>query len=358
MKKALCIVLSISLLFLTGCGGIYDNCLDTEQLLVTETLGLDYIPGGVRVSCASPMGSEKPLSLCGVGETIDAAIENIQKRHMEHRIFVRHTQHIIVGEEAARRGMEDILEYICRSPDMRINTPLYILRGGNASALLADAESISRIMTGITDYSDGALSFTASDILSDMLRRSGALVGTLEVSRSSENADAATALLSGCAFIRDYRLCAFLDPGETLGAAFLEDKVSGGTLTVSDSRTGKVTLSVTGGGSDIVPVLNDAGELTGISVNVHLTGTVSEIDGGVAAGSAVYMRRLTELTEELISEKINSVLRLTSSLGTDFLGLGDRIGHESNLIELLPTLETQLTVNATLSHMNDIRGSI
>ncbi|MDO4983938.1 MAG: Ger(x)C family spore germination C-terminal domain-containing protein [Eubacteriales bacterium] len=358
MKKMICILMCIALLLLSGCGGIYDNCRDVEQLLVAETLGLDYIPGGVRVSCASSMGSREPVQLSGVGTTIEAALENIRNRRREQSLFVRHTEHIIVGEEAARRGMEDILEYICRSPDMRIDTPLYILRGNDASALISGAGDISRIMDGISDYPDGALRSTASDILGDTLHRSGALVGTLELSRSSGGSDEITALPAGSAVIRDDRLCAFLDAGETLGAAFLANRVNGGTLTVSDSRTGTVSLSVTDGGCDIYPILSEAGELTGISVSARLSAAVSEIDGGVAAGSAVYMRRLTDLTEELLSEKINSVLRLAASLGTDFLGLGERMGREEEFVRLLPALEMQVTVSAALSHTNDMRDSV
>ena len=356
MKRLLCIILCFSTLFLSACG-IYNEYSDTEKLLVAETLGLDSIPGGIRVSCASSMGGEG-LTLTGVGETVEAALDNIQKRYMGRRLFVRHCTHIIIGEETARNGIEDILEYICRSPEMRIDTPVYILRGQSASKLMESAGELTDTMAGISESSKQSLSFTASDILSDMLRSSGALVCVLEASRPSEKASELTVSLSGCAVIKNYRLCAFLDEGETLGAAFLMGNVYNGTLTVTDSRTGTVTLAVTGGGSSIIPIYDESGELTGISVGAELKGTVSEIDGGVAVGSASYMRRLTELTEELVSEKINSVLRLTASLGTDFLALGESSGVGSELAQSLGTLETQVRVSALLSHTNDMRDGV
>ena len=59
MKKLLSVLLILSFLpSFSGCGSIYTNYREIEHLLVIQTMGLDYIPGGVRISLASDSGPE------------------------------------------------------------------------------------------------------------------------------------------------------------------------------------------------------------------------------------------------------------------------------------------------------------
>ena len=87
MKKVIvstiCIICAGAIL--TGCGGVYSNYREVEQLLVIETMGFDYRPGGVELSLASGISPGKgPVRLTGSGESISAAISRQKILFMGH----------------------------------------------------------------------------------------------------------------------------------------------------------------------------------------------------------------------------------------------------------------------------------
>ena len=152
-----------------------------------------------------------------------------------------------------------------------------------------------------------------------------------------------------------------------MGAGFLTGNTGTCSLTVGDSRGGKAVLGITGGHADVFPVWNEDGSIARVNITADVQATVDEISGNGDPDNAAYARHLTGQLEAGISERINSVLRLSSSLGADFLGLGEQVERcdperfrtlERPFDELLPVLEVQVSVRGTISHANDMTGGV
>ena len=165
--------------------------------------------------------------------------------------------------------------------------------------------------------------------------------------------------------IRDGRLAAYLDQEQAIGAGFLTGHTGVCSLTLQDTRGGSAEIRVSAGRCFVTPVWGEGGELSRLDVSAELLADVTELHGGGSMSSSVYVRQLTGLLEEEIAERINSVLRLSASLRADFAGLAESIERaaperfaklSAPLEELLPTLETQVSVSAVLSHGNDLKG--
>ncbi len=376
MKKVLCFVLCVPALFLGGCTGIYENFREIERLTVVDTMGIDRIPGGVSLCFAASSRSDEDGApvFSGSGDSIETAIDNIRRRSGDRELFCHQTQYIIIGESSAKAGIGDYLAFVGRSPLIRIDTPLYIVRGDGAKTLIEECggapAGISEVMAGIVQSGeqrgDCAVT-TAAEVMRNILSRGSALVSALELTVPSDAADGKTAVAGGYAIIKGGKLSGFLSREQAIGVGFLTGDSGVCSVTVDDGRGGKAALDITGGGTRVAPVWGEDGSIVRVNISASVKATVSEISAGADLDNAAYVQQLTGRLEGSVSEMINSVLRLSASLGADFLGLGERVERfdperyrllDRPFGELLPALEVQLSVSGTINHPNDLDGGV
>ena len=371
MRRAFCFALCLSTVFLCGCGGIYENYREVEQLSVIQTIGLDSIPGGVRLSLA---GTDGNSLLTGTGETVEKALEQIRRLSFEEDLFIRRAEYILLGETAAKEHLTDFLSYICRSADMRIDTPVFVVKSGTAEELMrlaGDGEKgISAILQGTKQYISGrgdCLLSTVLDLSRRLLESGSGLICALELTKPSDETgdDRSTAAVSGCGIIKDGRLADYMDTYTAVGALFLMNKSGICTLSLPDLRGGTAVLEISGGRTEIKPICSSDAALTGLDIRTSVEASVTEIRGGGSLDSKAYLRHLTNRLEQDISDRINAVLRLSAENGADItdvyslLFASDSTVHAisaEDLASLLPTLTSQVTVSALISHGSDMKG--
>ncbi len=414
MKKiALLLIIILALPLLTGCGSIYSNYREVEQILAVQTMGLDRLPGGVLLSLAAPSAARqdgKPVYLSGTGESISLAMERVRNYSNEEDIFPAHINHLVVGEDTARQGIDFCLNYLCRSPEMRIDTPLYVVRDCRAYDLISGVissgtgicEVLQSVKTNADERSDSYI-FTADQVLRNLERYGSCLLCALEYSEATEvsgggsgqgsgssgqesggsgksggNAQASsgdsgesgggmTAAVSGYAIIKDGKLCGFIDRDRAVGASFLMDLAAVTRIDVSDRDGRAVTLDVSQGGTKLRPVWADDGELQGLNISADVTASILEMDAEIPEGtSEEFEDYITAQLENAISERISSVLRLSRRLEADFLGLAGRVemsdpvkfrNMERSFTEALPELELRVSVSGTLNHTNNLKDA-
>lgn len=430
MKRLILIMTALSLALLPGCG-IYANYREVEELLVLQTMGLDYMPGGVHLSLSAAAESSPgtgPVRLEGRGGSITDAIDRARGSSFEQELFFSNIDSLLIGQKAAETGVGELLSYVCQSPVLRVDIPMYIVKNGTAAdcvRLAGDSRSsITDILQGIQDSLEKrgeSRIFTASEVISSLLRHGSALVCTLELSPSSQNstggsrsgegsqngaeapmpeggeiagdsgpqqeeqsrisgespespppspapssADSLTAAISGFAVLRDKRLCAMIGPEQALGVGLLIDHPGVVDLEIKDAEGKDVTVQVNGGGCRLWPVWGAEGRLRYLDIRVDVLATVLEIDGQGDLSEEGYADYLTAELEKAVSEQVNAVLALSKELEADFLGLGSRVELRSPVMyralgddfaRLLPEIEMRVTVSGQLSHTNDIKDT-
>lgn len=371
MKKAFLLLYII--LFsplLTGCGSIYSNFREVEHLLVIQTMGIDQGQGGIELSLASAADKGSgPIRLSGQGESITTAIDRVRRRSYEDELFCSHINHIVLGEECARQGVEDIIAYICRSPDIRIDVPLYVVQGGKAADLVMESGSdtigASEILNGVQvslDGRDDFRSFTAAEVARSLARHGSALICALEYTDAAKDSEeeSKTATVSGYAVIRNGALCGFLDRDQAIAAGLLLNDPGISDITVRGADRKSVTIEIDRGSSTVQPLRDDAGKLIGLEIYVQVGASVAEAEGDPAGTDY-----LTAQLEAAVSRQIGMLLRSAKELGADFLGLGSRIERlmpdefreSGSFAEVLPELELRVHVLGDLEHTNDIKDA-
>ena len=371
MKKARSLLYIIILVpLLTGCGSIYSNFRELEHMLVIQTMGIDRREGSIELSLASAADkSSGPVRLSGQGESVTSAIDRVRRRSYEDELFCSHINHIVLGEDCARQGVEDILAYICRSPDIRIDVPLYVVRNGTAADLVMDSGSdtigASEILDGIQvslSGRDAFRSFTAAEVARSLARNGSALICALEYTEAAKDSeeDNKTATVSGYAILRNGALCGFLDRDQAIAAGLLLNDPGISDITVRGADRKPVTIEIDRGSSVVQPVTDETGKLTGLEIFVQVGASVAETSGDPAGTDY-----LTARLEATVSRQVGELLTSAKELGADFLGLGSRIERHlpdelretGSFAELLPELEFRVHVLGELEHTNDIKDA-
>lgn len=421
MKRFLSLLIIIcSLPTLSGCGSIYSNYREIQQLMVVQTMGIDREKGGVQVSMAAAAEASGggPRRMSAQGSTVTAAIDRAYKLSYEEEIFFSHVNHLLVGEAAAEEGLDAFLDYVSQSPTMRIDIPLYIVRGGTANQAVMEvgdsSKGISEVMQTVHESfaSPGnSRVFTVADTINSLLRYGSALVCAVECvpasesispgkSESAQQGDGQNtqegegqnaqqdeeqnpqeeegqntqdktqgekplmAVPAGYAVIRDGKLCKFIEPEEAVAVGLLTGGLPITAITVTDRNGKNASLELNQGSAQITPVWGGRGQLKGLNIQAQVSASVLETDNWQQGSSNEYINHLTAQLESAVSQRLSSLLRTSMKLKADFLGLAGQVERKSpenyrlmsqRFSELLPGLELQITVSGQLSHTNDMK---
>ena len=421
MKRFLSLLIIICALpALSGCGSIYSNYREIQQLMVVQTMGIDREKGGVQVSMAAAAEASGggPRRMSAQGSTITAAIDRAYKLSYEEEIFFSHVNHLLVGEAAAEEGLDAFLDYVSQSPTMRIDIPLYIVRGSTANQAVMEvgdsSKGISEVMQTVHESfasPSNSRVFTVADTINSLLRYGSALVCAVECVPSSESVNPGKAeseqqssgqsvqggegqsaqqgeeqkpqaeegqngqdktqgenplmaVPAGYAVIRDGKLCKFIEPEEAAAVGLLTGSLPITDITVTDRNGKNASLELNQGGAEITPVWGGKGQLKGLNIQAQVSASVLETDNWQQGSSNEYINHLTAQLESAVSQRLSSLLRTSMKLKADFLGLAGQAERKSpenyrlmsqRFSELLPGLELQITVSGQLSHTNDMK---
>lgn len=421
MKRFLSLlIIMCALPALSGCSSIYSNYREIQQLMVVQTMGIDREKGGVQVSMAAAAEASGggPRRMSAQGSTITAAIDRAYKLSYEEEIFFSHVNHLLVGEAAAEEGLDAFLDYVSQSPTMRIDIPLYIVRGSTANQAVMEvgdsSKGISEVMQTVHESfasPSNSRVFTVADTINSLLRYGSALVCAVECVPSSESVNPGKAeseqqssgqsvqggegqsaqqgeeqkpqaeegqngqdktqgenplmaVPAGYAVIRDGKLCKFIEPEEAAAVGLLTGSLPITDITVTDRNGKDASLELNQGSAEITPVWGGKGQLKGLNIQAQVSASVLETDNWQQGNSNEYINHLTAQLESAVSQRLSSLLRTSMKLKADFLGLAGQVERKSpenyrlmsqRFSELLPGLELQITVSGQLSHTNDMK---
>jgi len=151
-------ILALAALLLLSCTGCWDR-REIDQLTVVTMLGFDrVIRNGkpqivisilsVKNNAIGPSGgtggSSTTIPFFGsveaaTGETIDDALRNLSLR-LPRAIFLGHAVVILIGQQMARDGIQQVIDFCDRDKDIRYRTQVAISRGSALEALESQPE--------------------------------------------------------------------------------------------------------------------------------------------------------------------------------------------------------------------------
>jgi len=336
MKQISIIFISLVLLFSTGCtvnGKISNDFRPIEQLKLVHTVGFDLHDDGLEISvCAGEGETDGLVRMSASGGNISDAVSTLQNFSGKEELYYAHTRYILVGEAFAEHGLENVLEYLETSAQLRTDLPLFIVKGGSAKDLILNADDDK---TGIFDILDAVMRdctrrgdsfpFSCGDIGSITAEYGSATACALTVSPTKPidpqaKEDALTPMVAGYGVLRDGRLVGYIPEDSAKGINLLLNQLGTGELT--ESLCGQVvSLRITKVDTTLDPDFGSAGTLTGLTVKMDIEATLEERENDTLSDES----RLSNALAKEVKAWLTDILYAMRTTQSDFLGLLPRI---------------------------------
>lgn len=319
MRRLGILFIICAMLLCGGCqGSIYSNYRDVERLQPVQTLGIDAQNGSVCVAVAAGEGQGEgiPAVLRQSAESVETALVQLQNAFPEAQPYYAHVQYILFGSQAAEQGMGQWLEWIERSPKMRLDALAFIVRGEAGDLILSaatqgggTAEKLESLDFELRTLGEG-MAVSVRSLASALAQEGTGLCGAIQCADESGSIrfdDSASIQPAGFAVFRDGALCAFIEQQDAPAVLLLLGQPQGARIPLG----GGVTMRLGSG-------------RTRVSFNGATAHIACEVEAVIV--EAADMTDVDALGERLgaqLAEQIERVMALEASLGCDFLGLLD-----------------------------------
>lgn len=336
MKRFFLLLIVICMMFSTGCSTINSlsaNYREIEQLRLVHTIGFDTNKDGLELSvCAGEQKNQGLTRLSASGLNISDTLATLQNYSNKEELYYAHTRYVLVGEEYAKQGLEDVLEYLESSNQLRSDLPIFIVRGGNASDLVLNAggkehgiyEVLEAVIRDCTQRGD-SYPYTCGDIACFSAEYGSALAcmltatPTKEIDPSAEDKDL-TPVVSGYGILKDGKLVGYISEDSAQCINLLLGELGTGDVTV-ELNGQPVSLRIKKAETSLKPSFGPAGTMTELTVGLTIEATMEEAEKKDKQDT----EKLNYYLEEVITGWLNDILLAMHNTGCDFLGFGPQI---------------------------------
>ncbi|WP_028612273.1 Ger(x)C family spore germination protein [Paenibacillus harenae] len=336
-----CLTLIACLGFLTGC---WDRT-EMDDLALVMASGLDLsedgrveitlqiaLPTGIPSALQSGGKAAKPvLVVSAKGKDSIDALDRLQQQ-LSRRINLGHRGIIVVGEKYARRGFDQVLDTLLRSPESRYNSYIVTAYGTTAKKIL-EAPYLMEIIPSIginkLQYSDFSLS-VKTDKFIDALASFGKSPVTGAIKIMKQGAGQQTYIIDKAAVYKRNKLVGFLS-GKELKAFRLvagrsrdmklttqmepPKKEYKGTVTIRLLKaTPKIRTEIKNGNPEVSVSLNALGSILSNDTSMDMSKVIPLVEKKFAA----------DLQEEITK----TISHTQKKFKSDIFGFGNRIHIE------------------------------
>jgi|GEM_PF-1975841 len=334
MKKAACLLLILALsLPLCGCW----NNFDLDSLAIVVGVGFDRADDGrmqVTAEVLSPNpdqenqsggsgGKRGSLVYTVEGATFFEAIRNFIAKTGK-RLYWQDVQLVVVGEDYAKEGVTDLLDYFQRDQQANLKSDLIIAKGMTAQEVLKAQPNIDQTAAAqINNSLVGTVTSgeTVKAMLFDIVRQNSALkpcivVGAIEKDKAESDAaespdskdspELMGMVVKGSAILKNFKLAGYLSPEETRGFLFADDKIQSTIISVENpvEKNKLVSIKLTEASGKIkADIVENKPKLT---VEIEAKGAVGDQQGGGDLTAPEHIGALTAAVENEIRKEIAS----------------------------------------------------
>jgi spore germination protein KC len=354
---------------------------EIDQLELVTMLSVDVEPSDpdlLRVTTlGNKGGNESPLMMQTAKKTLTQAVSELRVLP-DKKLFFGHTEQFLLGEEAAKQDLGQHLDFIGRDVSMRLDTDVYVVKGGTARDLILATTNQNRSTFDYLQNSEDAVRvdpvsypFNAGEILQQLLMSDGsALVaavtmetqlepgeggqeGGLVSQKEQENkknqkqgggqqgqageqngggsetggegsASVQIARLDGYAVFRDYSLVDYISAEDAAGVNLVLNKLNNDTVVMNGPEGGAVVLNVTRGTLKIEPKF-EGGVLQSVVCAISISADINEVQGVENIMQVSVLQYVEEQLRAREVEQVENAIHKAQTLQADYLEIGKRL---------------------------------
>lgn len=347
MRRAAVVLLAAAMALLSGCAplsltGMLPYAREIEDMELVRTLGVDGDGEGVTVTASGgTREGEEARVVSGRADTVSAAVLTMQSQGSSY-LYFGHVGQLLLGEELARQGVKDSLDYVLRDVEMRLEMALYLVRDGTAGeameAAAQEGSATDRLEALAEDVGLTADTMTRSvkDVLADLEDRGASFAPAISAD------DTLTA--AGYGILKDGILAGWADEDAAKGVNLILSRVDADMVEVDPAGQASAALRVVGARSVIRPVF-EGDTLTGLRVECRVEANLAE---GPPAEDDQRRQALCDALAEIERERIQAALDLAVKYNADYLGLCRAAAllapwHKQDLLDVVEMKNLTLT---------------
>ncbi|MBQ9980618.1 MAG: hypothetical protein IJP23_06130 [Oscillospiraceae bacterium] len=287
--------------------------------------------GGNQSGGSASSGSSSaapPVLLSARGKTISAAVAKMQA-YTEKHMFYGHLEQVIIGQSAAEHGVEDLLDYMRRDPEMRPSTKIYVTRDCTARDIMEKGGGHSALPNLLAALEDAGRQLSLAPAVplgrfeGDMVSFGAVSVPALKLTEI-DGKSAGALEICGSAVFRENKLAGYLSQDETRGANILS-RVARTDMVELDTPEGQaVALRITETDLTLRPVGGED-EIECININVYVEAEVAGANGGTDVTDERVLEALEIALADKERERVADALTLSEIYDADFARIYPRL---------------------------------
>lgn len=380
------ILLLLSSMLLAGCW----NRKEAEQVDYVLAVGIDMAPGGeIALTIQSPSlealkpngdaAQEKVKTLSVKGRTTFEAVRNYISISGK-KLFWGHTQVYLIGEEAAKAGVEKYLDFFSADHELRGTSRMAVVKGlakdlveSKTQLTSLPARYLSELILN-SNINGKAPNILFSDFNRMLAEPTGGqpylpvmqlmeqaeydkkLAG-LEAESSKGPDQSPLVYTGGTAVFKDTKLAGFLNERETRGLLWTQNSLKSSIVTVECGESCLASLEVVGEvrAEKTVTLKGDKAEFV---LKVRMDWNLGERVGRLDLSEEDRLRRLEEAADKLVEAEIRAAFAKSVKLRSDVMAFGNEISDKQPKLwaevkkdwedQILPTADLQVEVKGKI----------
>lgn len=380
MKKPRILACLLLIPLLSGC---WDR-VELQDLAIITATAIDRLDDGkTRISIqifipraiTSGEGGEDPGAGStfvreGIGDNLPDAVAMLQD-DVPRRLFWGQCKIYVFGEELAKTGIHEEIDYLVRHPGPRGNSFLYVSEG--------EAKEILSLVPPLERYSGEALrkltkvesgtKTTLRDVDIALMGNSESVsmpyIKELESTDQTRKPHETIPVIEGAAILKKGKMVGTLNKEESRGLLWLKNQVKRSTISIQlEGEEGKITMTPTLGKSEFDPLIE--GDRWIMKLHIVIRGDIVQNETHLNMMNEEVITKIEKEYEAVLKERVaETVTKLQEEYQTDAINFARRFHQKypkewkkvrAHWDEKFPQVETQINVDATITGVGDIGG--
>ncbi len=331
----LCIMLSSS-----GCW----NNRDLSELSILTALAIDKKEDG-RIEVTAQIIKPTAVSISGAGnagggggdkksfvtvsetdKTIFAALRGMLSK-VNKKIFYSSSQVIVFGEELAKSGIQEYIDFILRDHETQYKSMIIVSKGATAKEVIEQQYELSKIPGAFireTMRNSESRGFSKKLILLELARELA--TDGRELSVATVIKEENTTNTEGLAVFKKGKMIGWLDKYETRGYSYITSRLRSAIIEIRnpDNPQNIIGIENMSAHAKITPKLkNDKVE---ISIDIKISGNIGEQQSQLNEKHDEFCHCVEkELDRAVTNECINTIEKCQKEFKSDIFGFGMRV---------------------------------
>jgi spore germination protein KC len=386
LNRLLLIILVCQILLLSGCWSSHE----VNTLGITVCIGIDKTENGYLVSmqilnpatiASDKSARESPIVIYSVEVSNMAEVTGKIMLQLSRKINNAHLRLVVFGEDVAKEGIENILDYLARNHEFRTDYYFAVAKNSTAKEILGILTPIETV-PGVDMYNSIKISeeewaslksMRIIELINSIMAdgKNPVLTG-IEIEKNNkidsntpavlERTDGYSLLkLSDSGAFNKDKLIGWLDENESKGYNYITGNVKR-TLEDAQIDEAKITSTIMKAKSDTKVHLSE--NEPSIEVKIKIEQNIASIEGKFEISSKEQKRLLDEMFAVEIKSLCEKALnKAQKELKTDIFGFGETIHRKypkmwkkmkDNWDDIFPNLPVNITVEVDTKQLGGI----